>query len=155
MLDDTTFTPCARCPAVFSIPIGCRALHDVCSWPDLQEKPYLKQPGDMPTFPSSHDGGRASAHHHGHHHHAGAAAAVGGKRALSEAAVGLLAEAKRQALGRAGAVGGGAGGGVIAGLDDRFGAAFGGGRGGGFGGGWGGGAGGSLLEGSGVQLVRK
>ncbi|PNW73858.1 hypothetical protein CHLRE_13g575650v5 [Chlamydomonas reinhardtii] len=121
----------------------------------FQEKPYLKQPGDMPTFPSSHDGGRASAHHHGHHHHAGAAAAVGGKRALSEAAVGLLAEAKRQALGRAGAVGGGAGGGVIAGLDDRFGAAFGGGRGGGFGGGWGGGAGGSLLEGSGVQLVRK
>ncbi|KAG2438966.1 hypothetical protein HYH02_010758 [Chlamydomonas schloesseri] len=129
----------------------------------FQEKPYPKQPGDMPTFPSSHDGGRASGHHHGHHHHhhagggAAGGGAVGGKRALSEAAVGLLAEAKRQALGRAGAVGAGGGGGLVPGLDDRFGAAFGGGGGGGggFGAGWGGGASSGLLEGSGVQLVRK
>ncbi|GFR47517.1 hypothetical protein Agub_g9139, partial [Astrephomene gubernaculifera] len=41
----------------------------------FQEKPYPKQPADMPTFPSSHDTSRTGAgaqpRHHHHHHHAG------------------------------------------------------------------------------------
>ncbi|KAG2500660.1 hypothetical protein HYH03_001426 [Edaphochlamys debaryana] len=131
----------------------------------FQEKPYPKQPADMPTFPSSHDNpGRAAGepHHHQHHHahthahgggrHAAAGggaggAAVGTKRALSEAAAGLLLDVKRQALVGGGAARGAGGG---RGLDERFGAAFGGAGGGGFGAGASG-----LLEGSGVQVVRQ
>lgn len=110
-----------------------------------QEKPYPKQPADMPTYPSSHNAPRSSTgqgHHQHHHHNRGAdpGGPGGVKHTWSEAAGGLL-EARRQALGTG--AGGRAGGGVGGGLDDRFGAAF------------GGGAGSSLLGGSGVQLVRQ
>ncbi|GIL51126.1 hypothetical protein Vafri_7201 [Volvox africanus] len=97
----------------------------------FKEKPYPKQPADMPTYPSSHHvtrTGTAADNRH-HHHHGG----IGSKRTWSEAAGGLL-DAKR--LPRAGGGGGD--------LDERFGAVF---------GGLGGGA--SLLDGGGVQLVRQ
>ncbi|GLC35621.1 hypothetical protein PLESTF_001395400 [Pleodorina starrii] len=113
----------------------------------FREKPYPKQPADMPTFPSSHDAPRTGAaahnrHQHQHQHGGGGGSQYGGgggglgygggagsKRTWSEAAAGLL-DPKRLARGSD--------------LDERFGAAFGGGAGGG-----------SLLDGGGVQLVRQ
>ncbi|GLI62072.1 hypothetical protein VaNZ11_004630, partial [Volvox africanus] len=52
----------------------------------FKEKPYPKQPADMPTYPSSHHVTRTGAaadnrHHHHHHHHGG----IGSKRTWSEA----------------------------------------------------------------------
>ncbi|KXZ49266.1 hypothetical protein GPECTOR_22g859 [Gonium pectorale] len=119
----------------------------------FREKPYPKQPADMPTYPSSHDAPRGTGHHHHHHQHGrhlqaqpqqqpgvGGGGGGGVKRTWSEAAAGLLEARRAAAFGGAGGGGGGGGG---TDMDARFGAAF------------GGSGGGGLLEGSGVQLVRQ